>query len=476
MQGDIFQDLLASAKQQGTLTFDEINDAFPPEFFNPDEVEYFMDLLMDIGITVIDAADPDAAVREVSEEEDEAYEKTENLVQVYFHSMGDIPVLSKLEETELARRLEEAKEIMKGIVTALPLYKKLKAEGDDGESKEERDNSEEEKPDQAFIMSMKILTDCMEQVEVLERRIARHGSLRDLRRLIHEKKKQNFNPKKLIALEREVHTGYTQVEAEVGIRIDELKEAWNRMNKIRSLISDVKNELIAHNLRLVINIAKNYVGRGFPFLDIIQEGNIGLMRAVDKFRYKKGFKFSTYATWWIRQAITRAFIDQGKTIRIPVHMMEFYNRITKTSRELTQQLSREPRNEEIAHRLGVPSRKVEEVFRAVKNPIAIQTPVGDEGTELEDFIDDKNSPSPYVYAEKNELTEGMLEVFKTLTAQEEKVLKMRFGIAVDRDYTLEEIGKQLNITRERVRQIEVKALRKLRHPRRLRMLHMLQTD
>ncbi|MEW6676041.1 MAG: sigma-70 family RNA polymerase sigma factor [Nitrospirota bacterium] len=464
---DIFEEIIDIGKRRGILTYDEINDALPSEFFSPDELEDLMDLLQDMGVKVIDYEETIPA----EEEEPEEYEKTEDLVQAYFHSMGNISILTKDEETELAKRFEEGREIIKETVITLPLYKKLKTSMDGGE--EDELNLEEEKPDEALIMSVKILEDLMRKVEVTDRKIARYGSLKDFKKIINEKKKKNINTKKLEALAKEVQTEYKKVESEVGVQIDELKGMWNRISKAKALVTEAKNELITRNLRLVVNIAKNYVGRGLPLLDLIQEGNIGLMKAVDKFKYEKGFKFSTYATWWIRQAITRALIDQTKTIRVPVHMMEFYNRVTKASRELTQQIGREPNNEEIAVKLGVPVRKVEEVFRAIQDPIALQTIVGDEDTELEDFIGDKNSPSPYFDAEKTETSEQIQRVLKTLTPKEERVIRMRFGIGAERDHTLEEVGRHLSITRERVRQIEAKALRKLKHPSRLRALKTL---
>jgi len=465
---DIFEEILDIGKRRGVLTYDEINEALPSEFFSPDELEDLMDLLQDMGVKVVDHEEI-VSPEEEAEEELEEYEKTEDLVQAYFHSMGDISILTRYEETELAKRLEEGKEIIKNIVTALPIYKKGEA------FIEEEPISEEERADELLLKTLGRLDELMRDIALTDRKLLRVGSLKDLRRSIGEKKKKGINTKKLETIAKEVQQEYRKVESEIGIKVEEFKSLWSRISKARSLVTEAKNELITRNLRLVVNIAKNYVGRGLPLLDLIQEGNIGLMKAVDKFKYEKGFKFSTYATWWIRQAITRALIDQTKTIRVPVHMMEFYNRVTKASRELTQQLGREPTNEEIGKKLVVPTRKVEEVFRAIQDPIALQTPVGDEDTELEDFIGDKNSPSPYSDAERNEISEQMQQVLKTLTPKEERVIRMRFGIGVDRDHTLEEVGRHLSITRERVRQIEAKALRKLKHPSRLKALKILST-
>lgn len=467
---DIFEEILDVGKRRGVLTYDEINDALPSEYFSPDELEDLMDLLQDMGVKVVDQEDG-AAADEEPEEETEEYEKTEDLVQAYFHSMGDISILTRYEETELAKKLEEGKAIIKQVVVALPIYKK----GDVIFEEEDELLSEEEKADELLLRILNRLDVLTASIDVIDRKIPSYGSLKEVKKAINEKKKKGTNTKKLENLTKEVQQAYKKIESEIGIKVDDFKKTWERISKARSLVIEAKNELITRNLRLVVNIAKNYIGRGLPLLDLIQEGNIGLMKAVDKFKYEKGFKFSTYATWWIRQAITRALIDQTKTIRVPVHMMEFYNRVTKASRELTQQLGREPSNEEIAKRLVVPTRKVEEVFRAIQDPIALQTPVGDEDTELEDFIGDKNSPSPYADAERNDISEQMQQVLKTLTPKEERVIRMRFGIGADRDHTLEEVGRHLSITRERVRQIEAKALRKLKHPSRLKALKMLST-
>jgi RNA polymerase primary sigma factor len=467
---DIFEEIVNLGKRRGILTYDEINEALPSEFFSPDELEDLMDVLSDMGVKVVDYEEGIPPEEEI-EEEIEEQERAEDLVQAYFNSMGDISILTKYEEIELAKKLEEGREIINNEIFTIPLFKKIK----DAIYIEDEEEilTEEEKNDEAIIKTLSRLEDLMNIIENADRKIRKYGSLRALRAAINEKKKKGQNTKKSETLLKEIQSDYKRVESEAGIKIDILKEKWSKISKAKYLVLETKNELITRNLRLVVNIAKNYVGRGLPLLDLIQEGNIGLMKAVDKFKYEKGFKFSTYATWWIRQAITRALIDQTKTIRVPVHMMEFYNRVTKASRELTQQLGREPNNEEIAKKLVVPVRKVEEVFRAIQDPIALQTPIGDEDTELEDFIGDKMSPSPYSDAERIETSEQIQRVLRTLTPKEETVIRMRFGIGADRDHTLEEVGRYLSITRERVRQIEAKALRKLKHPSRLKALKIL---
>jgi len=470
---DVFEELIELGKRRGTLTYDEINEALPAEFYSPEELEDLMDLLDDMGVKVVEErATPTEGQEETPQPEPE---KTEDLVQAYFHSMGDISILTKDEEGHLARKLEAGNLIIRDTVRTVPLVQKVVGEYDEREDM--ANISAEEKEALARAEVLEALRAYVVTIRKWKRRMRPHPSLYKFRMAIRERKKVSMDGiAELEALARRITKELKAIEEDVGWKIDQILEVWEKIAKAEYLVQEAKNELITRNLRLVVNIAKNYVGRGLPLLDLIQEGNIGLMKAVDKFKHEKGFKFSTYATWWIRQAITRALIDQTKTIRVPVHMMEFYNRVTKASRELTQTLGREPSNEEIAVKLGVPPRKVEEVFRAIQDPIALQTPVGDEDTELEDFIGDKTSPSPYDNAEEIETSEHIQKVLGTLTQKEERVIRMRFGIGVDRDHTLEEVGRHLCITRERVRQIEAKALRKLKHPSRLRALRLLMTQ
>lgn len=469
---DLFEEIVDMGKSRGTLTYDEINDAVPSEYFSPEELEELIDLLHDAGIEVVDNKESDT-IEEVSDSGDEKeYEETEDIIQTYFHSMGHISILKRDEEIELAKRFEEGKEIIRGIVTELPLYKKIEASLKIGDA-EDLTNSEEDNSHKALEMSLRVLDNLMITTELTDKKIARYGSLRGLKKLTNEKHKRDKDLIQLNILVKEVQNEYKQVESEAGIKINDLKTKWDRITKGRALASEARDELITRNLRLVINIAKHYIGRGLALLDLIQEGNIGLMRSIEKFDYKKGFKFSTYATWWIRQGITRALMDQTKTIRVPVHMMDFYNKVTRTSRELRQQLGRDPVKEEIAKRLAVSPTKITEVLRAVQDPIALQTPVGDEGSTIEDLICDKSSTSPYSNRESNDVTEHILRVLNTLTPREAEIIKRRFGIGFDKDHTLEEVGRHFSITRERVRQIEAKALRKLKHPGRRCALKVL---
>jgi RNA polymerase primary sigma factor len=577
--------LIAKGKEQGYLTYAEVNDHLPQDISEPDQVEDIIQMINDMGIQVFEQA-PDADELILTEGDRSADEiaaaeaaaalaaveneagRTTDPVRMYMREMGTVELLTREGEIVIAKRIEEGiRELMAALAYYPGVVRKLcddydlvakeerklsdiligyldpadhvpsaqeiaeqnaAATDEEGETESGPDPVEAKKRFTALkrqctktekaveshgrdnakaLAEMEKLGElfkffkltprtfdplieeprlALQAIREQEREIMRiavrecrmdrkefiksfQGSESDLRWLSRQSRKKDVGARltdfkdDIQRLQRRIN----EVEELTGLSVAEIKEINRRMSMGEARARRAKKEMVEANLRLVISIAKKYTNRGLQFLDLIQEGNIGLMKAVDKFEYRRGYKFSTYATWWIRQAITRSIADQARTIRIPVHMIETINKLNRISRQMLQEMGREPTPEELGERMDMPEDKVRKVLKIAKEPISMETPIGDdEDSHLGDFIEDTTIASPVDSATEEGLTEATKDVLAGLTAREAKVLRMRFGIDMNTDHTLEEVGKQFDVTRERIRQIEAKALRKLRHPTR----------
>ena len=585
------KDLIARGKEQGYLTYAEVNDHLPEDISEADQVEDIIQMINDMGIKVFETA-PDSETILMEEGDTSADEiaaaeaaaalanvesdlgRTTDPVRMYMREMGTVELLTREGEIAIAKRIEEGTRDLLHALAAYPMsvakildtYARVQNEDlkledmligylnptDDVpeakpqgfSEKTEADKNDDDDDDAAptgpdpeeaaerfgalakqyektlkalekhgrddkktqkelntlgdifkfFKLTPKIIDPVTAQARIALATCRRQE--REIMRLVTYKARvprikfvksfpgnetdikwiETFisaNPKQAEALENvredvgRLQRQLIALEQGTGIQIKDIKDINRRMSIGEARARRAKKEMVEANLRLVISIAKKYTNRGLQFLDLIQEGNIGLMKAVDKFEYRRGYKFSTYATWWIRQAITRSIADQARTIRIPVHMIETINKLNRISRQMLQEMGREPTPEELGERLDMPEEKVRKVLKIAKEPISMETPVGDdEDSHLGDFIEDTSITQPVDSATSTSLSDATRDVLGGLTAREAKVLRMRFGIDMNTDHTLEEVGKQFDVTRERIRQIEAKALRKLRHPSR----------
>ena len=575
------RELVDKGKDQGFLTYEDINSMLPEDISDPDQVEETIQMLMDIGIEVLESTNnasddnSEAAPETIADTRttlttvESEVGRTTDPVRLYMREMGTVDLLTREGEIAIAKRIEEgARELLHaccfypGIVDRiLDEYQEFQA-GDrrlsevmvgfmdieegipppalaqkkEKEEKGESDDDEPTGPDPAEVK--KRFSALKRQYNKTEKACVRTRTskaalqeqqklgeifqflklsptqfeiiadpARDALEIIREVEKYLFTiyvkrgrmPRKEFIQDysgneadaswsekisksrkpwaKEVKANLTEIvrlqnklaklEKIIQLPISEIKDINRKMSIGEAKTRRAKKDMVEANLRLVISIAKKYTNRGLQFLDLIQEGNIGLMKAVDKFEYRRGYKFSTYATWWIRQAITRSIADQARTIRIPVHMIETINKLNRVSRQMVQEMGREPTPEELGERMDLPEDKVRRVLKIAKEPISTETPIGDEeDTTLGDFIEDTSIDSPDIAAIEENLQGATDDILGSLTAREAKVLRMRFGIGMNTDHTLEEVGKQFDVTRERIRQIEAKALRKLRHPTR----------
>ena len=441
------EQLIVKGKEKGYLTPDDVLQGFPEIDVEPDQIFRIFAAFKEIGIEVTDGEKDFEEVEQIDDEmlldiEMMDSASLDDPVRMYLKEIGRVSLLTAKDEVELARAIE-----------AKPLHDALKAlnvlEEIDG-----RQRGLEE-----------MLPDIIERLATIKRKGLQAHIAFELLCLIDLSKLQNLLD--AAAAERRRHANGAarpRVRAEA---LEAYRMARYRLTERYERASTAKQRLTEANLRLVVSIAKKYNGRGLSFLDLIQEGNMGLLRAVQKFDYHKGYKFSTYATWWIRQAVTRALADQARTIRIPVHMIETINKLVRVSRRLLQELGREPSDEEIGREMGIPPEKVREIVKVAQAPVSLETPIGEEeDSHLSDFVEDRKAVSPSDAASLTMLHSEVQDVLDTLTPRERRVLQLRFGLIDGHQRTLEEVGKRIGVTRERIRQIEVRALRRLRQPSR----------